>query len=170
MGGWLLGYFLPVIVVNEVIQKVTKSDGGGGKPNRNPYKYKLSAQHSKGATKSDGGLAYLVSQKWHHLWTAPKVQRTGGHLAGIENQPGLKISEKNISSFCPFLVQKCMILFREKKSCIQKKEKDSQPVWRCIIWHEFNNSGWFIKDYMVINYQIKLFFSSRLPINIISTG
>ena len=91
-------------------------------------------------------------------------------LAGIENQPGLKISEKNISSFCPFLVQKCMILFREKKSCIQKKEKDSQPVWRCINWHEFNNSGWFIKDYMVINYQIKLFFSSRLPINIISTG
>ena len=29
LGGWLLGYFLPVIVVNEVIQKVTKSEGVG---------------------------------------------------------------------------------------------------------------------------------------------
>ena len=43
MGGWGLtaGLFLASdCSKNEVIQKVTKSDGGGGKPNRDPHKYK----------------------------------------------------------------------------------------------------------------------------------
>ena len=96
---------------------------GVGVNQTDPHKYKWNAKHSKGATKSDGGLAYLLSQKWHHLWTALNVQRTGGHLAGIENQPGLKTSEKIFHLFVHFLYKNAWFFSAKKNHAFKKRKK-----------------------------------------------